>query len=47
MSSTNSTKFLDLFNDVDEYKQAICTKVVDVIRTSNRLGMENFDRIMT
>ncbi|CAF4023045.1 unnamed protein product [Rotaria sp. Silwood2] len=47
MSSTNSKKFLDLFNDVDEYKQTICSKVIDVIRTSNRLASENFDQIMT
>ncbi|CAF1195051.1 unnamed protein product [Adineta steineri] len=47
MSSTDSTKFLDLFNNVDEYKQTICSKVIDVIRTSNRLGFENFEQIMT
>ncbi|CAF3086581.1 unnamed protein product [Rotaria sp. Silwood2] len=47
MSSTNSKKFLDLFNNVDEYKQTICSKVIDVIRTSNRLASENFDQIMT
>ncbi|CAF0947027.1 unnamed protein product [Rotaria sordida] len=47
MSSTNSTKFFDLFNNVDEYKQTICSKVIDVIRTSNRLAIENFDQIMT
>ncbi|CAF1371873.1 unnamed protein product [Adineta ricciae] len=47
MSATNSGKFLDLFTSVDEYKQTICAKVIDVIRTSNRLGVENFEQFMS